>query len=139
MAVTEAQVLDALRPVQDPELNLSIVEIGMVKDIHIDGGTIGVTIALTVPGCPLRAEITKRVTDAVMPLGGVDSVDVDMTVMTPEELEGVRARLGNGGGARGQSHAGHSHGQQPLGHEEGRTNAFMLPESRTRVLGISSG
>src|SRR2546423_67958 len=147
MAVTEAQVLDALRPVQDPELNLSIVEIGMVKDIRIDGGSIGVTIALTVPGCPLRAEITKRVTDAVMPLGGVDSVDVDMTVMTPEELEGVRARLGNGGGARGQSHAGHSHAggaghgqsQQPLGHEEGRTNAFMLPESRTRVLGISSG
>jgi ATP-binding protein involved in chromosome partitioning len=98
-----------------------------------------------VPGCPLRAEITKRVTDAVMPLDGVDSVDVDMTVMTPEELEGVRARLGNGGagGAHGQSgsHAGHSHagGQQPLGHEEGRTNAFMLPESRTRVLGISSG
>jgi ATP-binding protein involved in chromosome partitioning len=137
MAVTEAQVLDALRPVQDPELNLSIVEIGMVKDIRINGGSIGVTIALTVPGCPLRAEITKRVTDAVMPLDGVDSVDVDMTVMTPEELEGVRARLGNGGG----SHAGHSHagGQQPLGHEEGRTNAFMLPESRTRVLGISSG
>ena len=55
MAVTEAQVLDALRPVQDPELNLSIVEIGMVKDIRIAGQSVGVTIALTVPGCPLRA------------------------------------------------------------------------------------
>src|SRR5436190_16639826 len=117
MPLTEAQVLDALRPVQDPELNLSIVEIGMVKDIRIDGGHVGVLVALTVPGCPLRAEITDRVTGALTPLPGVDTVDVDMTVMTPEELEGARARLGNG-----HSHAGHAHGgQQPLGHEEGRT------------------
>ena len=52
MTVTEAQVTEALRPVQDPELRRSIVDLGMVEKIAIDGGTVGVTVALTVPGCP---------------------------------------------------------------------------------------
>ena len=50
MTVTEAQVTEALRPVQDPELRRSIVDLGMVEKIAIDGGMVGVTVALTVPG-----------------------------------------------------------------------------------------
>ena len=62
---TEAEVLDALRPVEDPEIRQSIVDLDMVRGIAVTGDRVGVTVALTVAGCPLRAEITKRVTDAV--------------------------------------------------------------------------
>ena len=132
MPVTEAQVREALRPVQDPELHRSIVDLGMVKEVRISGGRVAVLVALTVAGCPLRAEITSRVTGALLPLDGVDDVTVDMTVMTDEERAAVRAQMGapQGGAAAGG---------QRLGHEEGRVNQFMAPESRTRVLGISSG
>ena len=58
-------VLEALRPVEDPELHRSIVDLDMVRGIDVDGGTVKVTVALTVAGCPLRSEITRRVTDAV--------------------------------------------------------------------------
>ena len=132
MPVTEVQVREALRPVQDPELHRSIVDLGMVKDVRIDGSHVGVLVALTVPGCPLRAEITARVTDALVVLDGVDDVAVDMTVMTDEERANVRQQMG--------AASGHvSTGTRPLGHEEGRVNQFMAPGSRTRVLGISSG
>ena len=61
MPVSEAEVIEALRPVQDPELRRSIVDLGMVKGVVIDGGRVDVEVALTVAGCPLRAEIDRRV------------------------------------------------------------------------------
>jgi ATP-binding protein involved in chromosome partitioning len=150
MPVSEAQVLEALRPVQDPELHMSIVDLNMVKSVQVAGARVAVSVALTVAGCPLRAEIERRVTDAVGVLDGVDGVDVSLTVMTDEERTALRGRL-QGGGAGGAGaaagggpggHAGHSHAQgggTRLGHEEGRTNPFMAPDSRTRILGMTSG
>jgi ATP-binding protein involved in chromosome partitioning len=141
--LTEAQVIDALRPVEDPELHMSIVDIGMVKGVAIDGGRVGVQIALTVAGCPLRAEITGRVTNALMPLEGVEDVHVDMTVMTDEEREALRGRLG--GGHAGHDHAGHDHGPggrsgQGAGHgNPNREIKLAAPDVKTRVLAISSG
>jgi ATP-binding protein involved in chromosome partitioning len=133
MPVTREQVLDALRPVQDPELHRSIVDLDMVRDITIDGGAVSVLIALTVAGCPLRSEITKRVTDAVGPLAGVDRVAVDMTVMTDEERAALKVKLGQGG----HDHAGHDHAHgQPA---ERKPIPFNEPGVKTRVLGISSG
>ncbi|MEY2567485.1 MAG: ATP-binding protein involved in chromosome partitioning [Actinomycetota bacterium] len=141
--LTEDQIVDALRPVEDPELHVSIVDIGMVKGVAINGDQVGVQIALTVAGCPLRGEITQRVTAALMPLEGVEGVHVDMTVMTPEELQAVRARLG-GGHAAGGGHE-HSHGPGGAsGHGAGHGNPdreipLARPDSKTRVLAISSG
>jgi ATP-binding protein involved in chromosome partitioning len=132
MPVTREQVLDALRPVQDPELHRSIVDLDMVRDIAIDGGAVSVLIALTVAGCPLRAEITKRVTDAVGVLDGVDRVGVEMTVMTDEERAALKVKLGQGG----HDHAGHDHGGQPA---QRKPIPFNEPGVKTRVLGISSG
>jgi ATP-binding protein involved in chromosome partitioning len=140
MPLTEDQVREALRPVQDPELNMSIVELDMVRRIDISAGAVDVLVALTVPGCPLRAEITQRVTAAVSALDGVDSVNDDMTVMSEEELVAVRDKMRARNAAHGN---GHGHGHAPagarLGHEEGLENPFMDPASQTRVLGISSG
>jgi ATP-binding protein involved in chromosome partitioning len=135
VALTEAQVVEALRPVQDPELHRSIVELDMVRSVVVGAdGAVSVVVALTVPGCPLREEITRRVTEAVSPLAGVTSVTVDLTVMTDGEREALREKLSGGAGG-----AGHSHGGQRLGHEEGRANPFQAADSRTRVIGMTSG
>lgn len=135
MGVTEQDVIEALRPVVDPELGVSIVELDMVRGVRIHRGEVAVTVALTVAGCPLRAEITRRVTDALTPLRGVKAVSVDLTVMTPQELDALRAKFQarSGGPVHGQT------GQRPLGHEDGRPNPFMDPTSSTRVIGITSG
>jgi ATP-binding protein involved in chromosome partitioning len=148
MALSEHQVMEALRPVTDPELHVSIVELDMIRRIDIRRGRVTVTVALTVPGCPLRNEITRRVTSALEALPGVRHVDVDLTVMTPQELEAVRdrmaARHGHGrdpaAWAGSGPGAGHQHGSTaaPLGHEDGRPNPFG-PQSPTRVIGIASG
>ena len=88
---TSEQIIEALRPVEDPELRRSIVDLGMVRSAVLDdNGVAAVQIALTVAGCPLRNEITSRVTAAVAPLPGVSKVALDFTVMTDQEREAVR-------------------------------------------------
>src|SRR3954447_6180985 len=131
MVVTPAEVVDALRPVQDPELHRSIVDLGMVKNVAIDGDAVRVQVALTVPGCPLRAEIESRVSEALRGLGVV-TPSVDFTVMSEEELRALRQRLHGDPGATAGS-------QQAHGHAEGREIPFARPGSRTRVLLIASG
>ncbi|MDH3706301.1 MAG: P-loop NTPase, partial [Acidimicrobiia bacterium] len=132
MTVTEAAVTDALRPVEDPELRRSIVDLGMVRTITIDGRAVEVQVALTVPGCPLKNEITGRVTTAVEALDGVEQATVDFTVMTDDEREALRQQLhGDPSATAGQ--------QQAHGHAEGRAIPFADPGSKTRVLLIASG
>ncbi|MDY7099628.1 MAG: Mrp/NBP35 family ATP-binding protein [Actinomycetota bacterium] len=132
MAVTEAEVIEALRPVNDPELHRSIVDLGMLRGVTIDGGRIGVQVALTVQGCPLRAEIDNRVSTAVVALDGVDDVEVTYDVMTDEERARVREIVHGDPGATAGSQAAH-------GHAEGRKIPFADPASKTRVLLIASG
>src|ERR1700741_1324937 len=93
MALSAHKVMEALWPVTDPELQVSIVELGMVRRVDIRRGRVTVTVALTVPGCPLRDEITRRVTSALAPVPGVRDVKVELTVMSPQELEALRSRL----------------------------------------------
>jgi ATP-binding protein involved in chromosome partitioning len=136
---TTEEVLEALRPVQDPELHRSIVDLDMVRDVRVaDDGQVGVTVALTVAGCPLRAEITDRVTRAVGALAGVAGVAVDLTVMTDEERVALRERLQGdvAGGSAAAGHAGHAHAANDGPAQE---IPFADPSSRTRVLGMSSG
>jgi ATP-binding protein involved in chromosome partitioning len=130
--VTESLVIDALRPVEDPELHRSIVDLGMVRDIGIDLPTVSVLIALTIPGCPLRNEIQRRVTEAVTALDGVETVTLDFTHMTDEERAELRQNLHGDPGSTAGTHQGH-------GHAEGRVIPFADPASRTRVLLIASG
>ena len=132
MAVTEADVIEALRPVEDPELRRSIVDLGMLRDITIDRGHVGVLVALTIVGCPLRAEIDRRVRGAVEALDGVTSSTLEFTVMTDDERAELRQRLhGDPSSTAGSQHA--------HGHAEGREIPFADPASKTRVLLIASG
>jgi ATP-binding protein involved in chromosome partitioning len=127
------QLVEALRPVQDPELHRSIVDIGMLRQAELgDDGTARILVALTIAGCPLRNEITNRVTEAVEALDGVKQVDLEFTVMTDDERETLRKNLhGDAAGSAG-SHQAH-------GHAEGRAIPFAQPGSRTRPLLIASG
>jgi ATP-binding protein involved in chromosome partitioning len=148
---SQEQLIEALSTVTDPELNVGIVELGMVRGVEIRRGKVVATIALTVAGCPMRDEVTRRVTAGLMSVKGVKEVGVELTVMTPAELDAVRAKMaarsqgapdawGAGAGGGHDHGGGHSHGAQkrPLGHEDGRPNPFG-PRSRTRIIGISSG
>jgi metal-sulfur cluster biosynthetic enzyme len=69
---TEDGVRAALRNVMDPELGADIVELGMVTSIRISGGDVDVEVALTIAGCPLRAQIQRDVDTFVGSLPGVD-------------------------------------------------------------------
>ena len=77
--------MNALEGVIDPELGRSVVELDMVQDVSVEGRRVGVTIALTVPGCPLRASLQEQVDRQLLPLDGVDEVELSFDVMTPEE------------------------------------------------------
>ena len=132
MPVTEPQVVDVLRPVQDPELRRSIVDLGMVREIHVDGPRVTVQVALTVSGCPMKAEIQESVASAVTALEGVDATAVEFTVMTESELAELRERLhGDPASTAGTN--------STYGHSEGRAVPFAEANSSTRVLLIASG
>lgn len=133
MTITNADLVEALRPVEDPELHRSIVDLGMLRKAEIGpDGTVDILVALTVAGCPLRNEITNRVKGAVATLDGVRDVALQFTVMTDEEREALRIKLhGNPGATAGQG--------QAHGHAEGRAIPFSEPGSKTRPLLISSG
>lgn len=112
--ISEQAVRDALHTVTDPEIGKPIDEIGMLGAVEIDRGTVAVEVQLTVAGCPLKDEINKRVTDAVSRVEGVERVDVRLGVMDPAK----RAEMAKG---------------------LGKDVPFRRPDSRTAVIGISSG
>ncbi|MFM8868511.1 MAG: Mrp/NBP35 family ATP-binding protein, partial [Ilumatobacteraceae bacterium] len=129
MTLTTERVLDLLRPVQDPELHRSIVDLGMVRDVDVAGdGSVSLTVVLTIAGCPLRNEIQNRVNTALQP--EAKSVKLEFGVMTDAERAKVRELLGNSGGtAPGQVH----------GHAQGKAIPFAQPGSKTRPILVSSG
>ena len=80
--VSASQVLDALRPITDPDFQKSIVELGFIKDLRIDGAAVSFAIELTTPACPVKAEFERAAQERVLALDGVDRVDVSMTANT---------------------------------------------------------
>jgi ATP-binding protein involved in chromosome partitioning len=87
------QIWEALGRVIDPELRRPVTELDMVRDIRIDRGDVGVTIALTVAGCPLRTSFEEQVGEHVGGVEGVRSVRLDFDVMTPEEKAALSTKL----------------------------------------------
>ncbi len=132
MTATVEQIIEALRPVEDPELHRSIVDLGMVRDVNVSANGVSLTVVLTVPGCPLRNEIQNRVTTAVAPLAPGGNVAIDFGVMTDAERQNVRVMLNGDPSATAGSAQAH-------GHAEGRAIPFAAKDSKTKPLLISSG
>src|SRR5205809_4893527 len=117
MEASRDEILKALEQVIDPELKRNVVELDMVRDVRIEGEQVTVGIALTVAGCPLRASFEEQVAKALAPVG-VQRVQLEFDVMTPEERAALTARL--------------------RGSVTERTKGIALDRS-TRVLAIASG
>jgi len=96
MPVEQANVLEALKVVQDPDLHRDIVSLGFIKDLKIDAGRVAFTIELTTPACPVKDQMRDQARAAVMTIPGVSSVDVQMSARVREAMlggEGGRAAL----------------------------------------------
>ncbi|MGF1536841.1 MAG: Mrp/NBP35 family ATP-binding protein [Elainellaceae cyanobacterium] len=85
MTLTAAAILDVLKPVQDPELRRSLVELNMIRNVEVEDGQVSFTLVLTTPACPLREFIVEDCEKAVKTLPGVASVDVAVTAETPQQ------------------------------------------------------
>ena len=80
--ISETDVLGALRPIVDPDFGKSIVDLGFVKNVRIEGPRVAFTIELTTPACPVKAEFEKAARERVAALPGVEAVEVTMTANT---------------------------------------------------------
>lgn len=94
--LNSSAVLEVLRPVQDPELRKSLVELNMIRNVKIDSGKVSFTLVLTTPACPLREFIVEDCQKAVKQLPGVTDVAVDVTAETPQQ-KGLPDRTGIAG------------------------------------------
>ena len=81
--VHEEDVQEALSNVIDPELGLDFVELGLVYDIEIDGGTVGITVTLTTPACPIGPQVTEQMKEFVGEVPGVEEVTANMVFSPP--------------------------------------------------------
>lgn len=109
----------ALTEVIDPEIRRPITDLGMVRDVELDGRDVTVHIDLTTAGCPLKATLTQDVTAAAGSVPGVGSVRVELGVMSPEQRMRLKKLLRGGEG-------------EPV-------IPFAQPDSLTKVFAIASG
>jgi metal-sulfur cluster biosynthetic enzyme len=91
-------VRDGLREVIDPELGISIVDLGLVYDIEVENAHAKVTMTLTSPGCPAGGQILMGAQKAAEEAEGIETADVSLVwkpFWTPERIDpAVRAMLG---------------------------------------------
>jgi ATP-binding protein involved in chromosome partitioning len=117
---TAEQITTALAGVKDPEIGRPITELNMVKSIDIaPDGRVDVGVYLTVAGCPMREEITSRVSKAVSGLPGVSAVRVALDVMSEEQRKSLQTQLRGGK-------------PEPV-------IPFAQPSSLTQVFAVASG
>jgi metal-sulfur cluster biosynthetic enzyme len=86
---TRDDVFEALRQVEDPELGMDIVELGLVYDAEVDDGHVKVIHTLTSMGCPVGPLIQQNVDEIVRGLPGVEDVEIELTwdpPWTPEKM-----------------------------------------------------
>ena len=96
--ITEDKVKLALRRVKDPELNLNILDLGLIYAINVEGADISIDMSLTSPGCPSGPEIMTEAEQQLKALPGVGNVAMNLVwspPWTPDRIEPrVRAYLG---------------------------------------------
>jgi metal-sulfur cluster biosynthetic enzyme len=100
-APSQARVIEALTPIKDPELNIGIVDLGLVREVEVDAETGEVTVGLTLtsPMCPMGPQIMDAVKSAVQRIEGVTRAGVDLVWSPPwdprvDASEDAKAELG---------------------------------------------
>lgn len=96
--ISADQVKMALRRVKDPELNLNIMDLGLIYSVTVEGAAVSVDMSLTSPGCPSGPEIMEGAENAIREIPGVGPVSVNLVwspMWSPERIEPrVRAYMG---------------------------------------------
>jgi ATP-binding protein involved in chromosome partitioning len=123
--ITQEQVLNALKDVEDPELHKSVVELNMVRNIKIEGTNVSLDVILTIQGCPLKAKIHDDVVAAIKALGATD-VELSFGAMTDQERAELSSKL-RGGAAGGQ------------GQGQGGLSPLLSPDSGVTFIAVTSG
>ena len=80
---TDTEVMEVLRQVEDPELGMDIVELGLMYDVEVDGPKVKVLYSLTSMGCPAGAMIADGIVDAARSVPGVAEVEAELTFDPP--------------------------------------------------------
>ncbi len=86
---TREEVFDALRVVEDPELGMDIVELGLLYDAEVEGSKVHVTYSLTSMGCPVGPLIAQQITETVQAMPGVEEVEAELVwspVWSPDKM-----------------------------------------------------
>jgi metal-sulfur cluster biosynthetic enzyme len=98
---TKDEVLEAIRPVTDPEINISIIDLGLVYDVDFDEADkqVNIHMTLTSPACPVGPQIMAAVHGKVLDLEGVENVDIQLVWSPPWDprtmaAEDVKMMLG---------------------------------------------
>ena len=92
---TKEQVLEALKVVIDPEIQIDIVTLGLVYGVDIDGGKVKITMTLTTPNCPYGPQLLDRIKSVAEKIEGVESADLAVVWEPPwQPSEELKAMLG---------------------------------------------
>ena len=97
---TKEEVLEILRQVEDPELGMDIVDLGLLYDVEVEGPKVKITYSLTSMGCPAGPLIAGDIDRAAREVEGVEEVDLELTFdppWTPDKMsEDAKFILGFG-------------------------------------------
>ncbi|MGO9917972.1 MAG: Mrp/NBP35 family ATP-binding protein [Isosphaeraceae bacterium] len=147
--LTERDVLDALKGVKDPDLGRDLVDLGMIKDIRINDGTVSLTVNLTTPACPLKAQIERDVRNALQSrLAGEWNLQITMSaevrgkgIMESGDIPGIKnvIAIGSGKGGVGKSTmaAAIAYGLRAYGASVGLMDADVYGPSIPHLVGAS--
>jgi metal-sulfur cluster biosynthetic enzyme len=80
---TVEEVVDALRQVEDPELGMDIVELGLLGEVEVEGSTVSVTYTLTTMACPVGPMIQEDIDRVIRLVPGVEDVKAELTFDPP--------------------------------------------------------
>ena len=96
--ITEENVMDALRQCFDPEIPMSIVDLGLIYDVAIKEGIVDIKMTLTTPGCGMAANISEDARGKVESIEGVKEVNIQIVwdpPWSPDRMnEEAKSRLG---------------------------------------------
>ena len=142
MAADQSQLEAALHAVVEPELNLTLGELGLLRTVRPRRRRTAIEVALPVAAWPGLEQLADEIHRAASAVPGVEAVDLEFVVMSDDERLALRQRLRAGmlgvadaDAASADDHAGHGHGHAPAA----PLPAFLGPDAKTRVIGISSG
>ena len=80
---TRDDVVEALRQVEDPELGMDIVDLGLMYDVEVDGPKVKVIYTLTSMGCPVGPMIDEQINEVTRQVPGVEEVETELTWEPP--------------------------------------------------------